>query len=101
MSNLQFDYITLTKTCYTLLKKTRADIKSQLKIEHQDLILEPGDSIKPTYPLMVLKILGEAKEVQGVARQRAEAVRQSPQIEVVAKVLKNYLDTRVRVLAIR
>lgn len=98
MSNLQFNYITLTITCHALLKKILADIKSQLKIEHLTIPFCPGESVDPTWPFIVLSILGEAKEVEGMG---GEALRRSPQMEVVAKFQKDYLDNGTGVLAIK
>ncbi|KAH8678638.1 hypothetical protein BGZ60DRAFT_350504, partial [Tricladium varicosporioides] len=57
LCRLQFDYITLTKTCYMLMKKFHSEIKRIQNVEYPVYTMRGGDSIQPLYPYMVLGIL--------------------------------------------
>ncbi|TVY81856.1 hypothetical protein LSUE1_G002898 [Lachnellula suecica] len=94
---MQFDYITLTKTCYTIIKTLRLDIYKTLGIKHQ--IYHEEGLIQCYFPMMVLHILKEGGDLQNVTRSRQEALPQSQQMEVVAKVLKRYLEIKKHVAA--
>lgn len=94
MSMIQFDYITLTKTCYMLIAKIRSDIRRTLNIDHP--LYEGEDSVQIYNPQIVLNILKEARDSQNVARSSPETP-QSPQMKVVAGILEKYLDVRNRV----
>lgn len=89
---IQFDYITLTKTCYVLTKRIRSDIRRNLKINHP--IIEGEISVQSLNPQMVRKILKEAKDFQNVPRSSEETLLRRPQMGVVTQVLKEYLDVR-------
>jgi hypothetical protein len=85
IAKIRFDYITLTKNCYMLMKKFREGIKRELGIEHS-LYSMKEDSIQPYYPMMVMNILKDGKEDAG-------------QMRVVTGVLKKYLELRSLVTA--
>jgi hypothetical protein len=77
-----------------LLKQIRLEIQKELHVEHP--MLEHGDSCQPMYQIMVMKILKEAKEVNSAARGRQDSRAKGPQLEVVGRVLKKYLDLQER-----
>ncbi|KAF7869865.1 hypothetical protein EAF04_004649 [Stromatinia cepivora] len=80
LAKVQFDYISLTLACHGLMKKFRVQIKQQLGIDHPLIPYE--DSIEPSYPFTVMDILHEGRNGG-----------ESPQLKVVARVLKNYLPS--------
>lgn len=94
---LRLDYITLTKTCYKLMKQIHTEIKTSAGIQYPHHGGE--DTLQPLYPSMVLGILRDSKQKQG-ERARGRDSSQSPQLEAVARILQKYLDIRARVAAI-
>ncbi len=88
VSKLQFDYISLTKRCYMLLKQIHARIGKKLNIVHP--LLNHSESTQPMYAIMVFKILKEANEIQGAGRQGRDPLSQSPQLEIAGNVLNRF-----------
>jgi hypothetical protein len=97
MPKIQYDYISLTRTCYMIIKSIRMQIKRDLSVDHP--LYPEEDSVQLYNPQMVLKIMKEARDVHNVTRSRQETLPQSPQMEVVARILKGYLDVREHVAA--
>lgn len=94
MPKIQIDYIGLTGDCYGILHSFRLEVKRTLGIDHP--LRHCDETIQINNPEMVLKILKEARDVQNVSQSRQELLCQSPQMEVVARILKGYLDVRER-----
>ncbi|KAH6676317.1 hypothetical protein B0J14DRAFT_476727 [Halenospora varia] len=101
MSRLQFDYITLTKTCYMLMKKFHSEIKRVQNVEYPLYTTKGGDSIQPLYPYMVLGILRTAKERDAATRGTPSEGPEDSQMGTVAAILKKYLEVRAGVAAVR
>ncbi|KAF8846711.1 hypothetical protein BDZ45DRAFT_608538, partial [Acephala macrosclerotiorum] len=96
-SQLRLDYISLTKTCYKLMKQIYAEIKATCGVDYP---LQNGeDTREPLYSIMTIEILHDSKEKQG-GRSKGQCTNQSPWLEAVTSVLKGYLDIRARVVGI-
>ena len=91
VSKIQFDYITLTKTCYTLLNLIYSEIQENLQIQHLTYYNRHFGSQLPFGSRMVSEILQEAMEMHVGSRQKRE-LRGSPRFRVVSQVLESYLD---------
>ncbi|KAI4254041.1 MAG: hypothetical protein L6R42_007346 [Xanthoria sp. 1 TBL-2021] len=91
---MKIDYIALTRTCSSLLKKIHTAIKSELGVEHH--LMRDGDSSEAGYIIMALQILMEVNEVNLVQEEilksrGSDRVEGSPQLDVCARVMGEHL----------
>lgn len=92
---LHLDYITLTKTCTTLMKQIHAEIKTSTGMEYP--LYHGEETTEPLYPSIVLEILRASKDYY--SERNVGAPSHHPELEAVARVLRKYLDIRARVAA--
>ena len=95
ISNIQIDYITLIRTCNTLLRSIRTRISRDLDVQHP--ISKGDDSNDAGLVIMVLDILGEASDSQffkeEVLRSK-ERLPGGPQLQVAGEVLNEYFGQK-------
>ncbi|KAI4279291.1 MAG: hypothetical protein L6R38_005073 [Xanthoria sp. 2 TBL-2021] len=91
---MKIDYIALTRTCSSLLKKIHTAIESELGVEHH--LMRDGDSSEAGYIIMALQILMEVNEMNLVQEEilksrGSDRVEGSPQLDVCARVIREHL----------
>lgn len=91
---LQFDYITLTKECAKILKDVRTRIGLELNIQYPRQ--DTGDSADQTFPLMVMNVLQDTKELATSYRNSARGGGHAligPQLDIAGEVIQNSIKT--------
>ena len=91
VSNIQVDYITLTRTCNTLLRPIRTRISRDLDVQHP--ISKGDDSNDAGFVIMVLDILGEASDSQFFMEEVLRSKKQLPggqQLQIAGEVLQEF-----------
>ena len=96
--DMRVDYITLTRSCGTLLKKMRATIHRRLGLLYHETQLDDSDlSAYLSMVLHILASLAEASQMQhfndDVVCSRV-AAREGPQLAIAGDVVQRFLDKK-------
>lgn len=91
--DMRINYVTLTRTCNTLLRRVRARIHQRLGILYKET--KHDDSNQPAYLVMILHVLAEASELQyfndEVVRRKGPPP-EGPQLAIAGDVMKGFLE---------
>ncbi|KAA6408554.1 MAG: hypothetical protein FRX48_07636 [Lasallia pustulata] len=97
VSNMNIDYITMTRTCNRLLRRLRAKINDEMDGLYAESRVNE-DSNEPMHVIMVMSVLQDAADAEfvktEVIRDRKQVLPKSwtgPQMELAGKVMDGFL----------